>query len=63
MGVDIENPLSPPSQPSPLKGEGDLGLLPYRKKPRLKARGSTIPEGDAKPFKSVEEVYSGTLGL
>ena len=40
--MDIENPLSPPSQPSPLKGEGGSGLLTLSQK-------ETSPEGEGFP--------------
>ena len=44
-----EKPLSPPSQPSPIKGEGGLGFSPYRERNFASRRGvSTIPDGDTK---------------
>jgi hypothetical protein len=42
VGVDKENPLSPPSQPPPLKGEGGSGLLTLSQK-------ETSPEGEGFP--------------
>jgi len=39
---DKEDPLSPPSQPSPLEGEGGSGLLTLSQK-------ETSPEGEGSP--------------